>query len=129
MANKLRSIPAKQNKADLTQKLVQRSLEDSKAVDITVINLAGKSDVADYMVVATGTSTRHIGSMAEQVVQRLGESKLTTVISTEGMTQCSWVVVDTPFVVVHLFLPEVRSLYNLEKMWNADFEVGHSLQL
>lgn len=129
MANKLRSIPAKQNKADLIQKLVQRSLEDSKALDITVINLAGKSDVADYMVVATGTSTRHIGSMAEQLVQRLGESQLTTVISTEGMTQCSWVVVDTPFVVVHLFLPEVRTLYNLEKMWAADFEVGHSLQL
>lgn len=128
VANKLRSLPLKADKAELLRKLVQNSLENGKALDVAVIDVRGKSDVADYLIIATGTSTRHVGALAEQVVQKISDSKLTTV-ATEGMSQCSWVVVDTPYIVVHVFLPEMRSMYNLEKMWSADFGGAHALQL
>ena len=127
MARKL--TPAVAPKANNLKKLIERSLEDDKAQDISVIALRGKSDIADYMIIASGTSTRHIGAMAEHLARKIGESRLCT-FSTEGMTQCNWVVVDTPYVVVHLFLPEMRGMYNLEKMWSADFsDSGHAVQL
>lgn len=123
MAAKLRTLKAKAGPAEALKKLIELSLDNGKAQDISCISLQGKSDLADYMIVATGTSTRHVGALAEQLVQKISESKITT-FSTEGMSQCSWVIVDTPYVMVHIFLPEMRSMYNLEKMWAADFDTS-----
>jgi ribosome-associated protein len=98
--------------------LVQSSLDDDKAEDIVVIDLAGKSSIADYMVIASGRSTRQVVSMAEKLQERLkaaGYGKM----SAEGTRTGDWVVIDAFDVVVHLFRPEVREFYNLEKMWGS----------
>jgi ribosome-associated protein len=107
-------------KAEMLKALVTKSLEDSKAVDIICIPLKGKTDIADFMVIASGTSSRHIHAMANQLGEKISISGLTR-FSTEGMGDCQWVLVDNPYVVVHLFMPEMRGRYNLEKMWSADF--------
>jgi ribosome-associated protein len=87
-----------------------------KAEDIVNIDLAGKTSIADAMVVASGRSQRHVGSVADRVVKGLGEAGLRGV-RVEGMRQADWVLIDAGDVVVHLFRPEVRSFYNLERMW------------
>lgn len=93
-----------------------QSLEDDKAQDVVVIELSGKSDMADYLVVASGTSSRQVGAMAEHLRANLKACGRTTV-GVEGLSQCDWVLVDGGDVVVHLFRPEVREFYNIEKMW------------
>lgn len=96
--------------------LITSSLEDDKADDIVVIDLHGKTSIADSMVIASGRSTRQVGAMAEHLARRLkgaGASR----VSVEGMPQCDWVLIDGGDVIVHLFRPEIRSFYNLEKMW------------
>ena len=98
--------------------VVERSLDDDKAQDVIVINLTGKSDIADYLVVASGTSQRHVGAMAEHLRTQLKKVGMVSV-AVEGMPQCDWVLVDGGDVVVHLFRPEVREFYNIEKMWGA----------
>lgn len=98
--------------------VVERSLGDDKAQDVVVIDLMGKSDFADYLVVASGTSQRHVGAMAEHLRAELKKIGMVTV-AIEGMPQCDWVLVDGGDVVVHLFRPEVRDFYNIEKMWGA----------
>lgn len=100
-------------------KTIIDSLDDAKAEDIVSIPLAGKSSIADYMVVATGRSTRHVSAVSERVVSDmrdagLGKSK------TEGQDQCDWVLIDAGDVIVHVFRPEVREFYNLEKMWTVE---------
>lgn len=97
--------------------LVTTSLDDDKAGDITVIDLRGKSSMADHMVIATGTSARHVGSMADHLVVRLKAAGQP--VAAEGMPQCDWVLIDAGDIVVHLFRPEVRAFYNLEKMWGV----------
>lgn len=87
-------------------------------MDIQVIDLNGQSALADYIVVASGTSSRHIVSMSEKLKERL-EARGTTGIRTEGVGQANWVVVDAGDVIVHLFRPEVREFYNIEKMWSV----------
>ena len=77
----------------------------------------GKSDFADYMVIATGRSQRHVGSLADNLLHTLKATGLHA--ASEGMEACDWVLVDAGDVVVHLFRPEVRGLYNLEKMWSV----------
>lgn len=99
----------------LDQVLAQ--LEDAKATDVISINLEGKSAIADDMVVATGRSNRHVGAIADQLVQKLKAHGQRN-IRVEGMEQCDWVLVDTGDIIVHLFRPEVRSFYNLEKLWS-----------
>ena len=96
--------------------LIVSSLDADKGLDIQVIDLNGHSALADYIVVASGTSSRHIVSMAEKLREKL-ESQGTKDIRTEGMGQANWVVLDTGDVIVHLFRPEVREFYNIEKMW------------
>ena len=96
------------------------SLEDDKAVEPITIELARKSSIADYMVVASGTSQRHIAAMAEHVQEHL--KKAGHVTHSEGLPRCDWVLIDAREVIVHLFRPEVRDFYNLEKMWSADFK-------
>lgn len=98
---------------------VLKSLSESKAEDAVSISLAGKSSIGDYMVVACGRSQRHVGAIAEHLLSDLkdaGHGKLRA----EGMTGCDWVLVDAGDVIVHIFRPEVRAFYNLEKMWAAE---------
>ncbi|WP_422610595.1 ribosome silencing factor [Pararhodospirillum photometricum] len=92
-------------------------LDAEKAENITVIDLAGKSSIADHMIVATGRSARHIGALADHLAERLKAEGLP--VATEGMPQCDWVLLDAGDLIVHLFRPEVRAYYNLEKMWGA----------
>jgi len=96
--------------------VVKSSLDDDKAKDIVVIELVGKSEIADYLVVASGTSQRHVGAMGEHLREQIKKAGLETV-PVEGLTQCDWVLVDGGDIIVHLFRPEVREFYNIEKMW------------
>ena len=93
-------------------------LEENKAEDVTVVDLAGKSDMADYMIVASGRSTRHVGAIADNLVKEFKKIGVGPVQS-EGTDDCNWVLLDAFDVVVHIFRPEVREYYNLEKMWQT----------
>ncbi|WP_395688050.1 ribosome silencing factor [Aestuariivirga sp.] len=94
-------------------------LDDAKAEQVVTIPLEAKAAVADAMVVASGRSNRHVGAIADQLVQKLKEKGFRD-LRIEGMPQCDWVLVDAGDVVVHIFRPEVRSFYNLEKLWSAN---------
>jgi ribosome-associated protein len=87
-----------------------------KAEEPTTIDLAGKTSIADAMVIASGRSNRHVGAIADRVVQCLKRAGITGV-RVEGMPHCDWVLIDAGDVIVHVFRPEVRAFYNLEKMW------------
>ena len=87
-----------------------------KAEDITTIDLTGKTSIGDYMVVASGRSQRHVASVAEKVVKEVEQSG-TPRVRVEGMRQADWVLIDAGDVIVHVFRPETRAFYNLEKMW------------
>ena len=107
-----------QKPADLLGKIV-RWLDDAKAEKIVTIDLAGKSSIGDFMVVATGRSDRHVGAIAEQIGRKLKEQGLGRV-RVEGMEACDWVLIDTGDIIVHVFRDEVREFYNLEKMWSGE---------
>lgn len=109
---------AKQTKHKLHE-LIRQVLDQSKGENIVSINLAGKTAIADYMVIVTGTSSRQVVAMAEQLRDKL--SKEGTRVRIEGQDTGDWVIVDAGDVIVHLFRPEVRDFYNLEKLWSADF--------
>lgn len=94
-------------------------LDDMKAEEAVEIDLVGKTSIADAMIVASGRSQRHVGSIAEKLVQSLKEAGHSRV-RIEGMPACDWVLIDAGDLIVHLFRPEVRGFYNLEKMWGAD---------
>jgi len=96
--------------------LIEKSLDDDKAEDIVVIDLHGKSSFADFMVVASGRSARQVGAMAEHLAVKLKQQGIGRV-GVEGAQVGDWVLIDGGDVVVHLFRPEVRRFYNLEKMW------------
>ncbi len=98
------------------RQLVEQALDADQATDVVVIDLKGKSSIADYMVVASGRSARHVGAMAEKVRERLKQAGVAG-IELEGLPQCDWVLLDAGDVIVHLFRPDVRAFYNLEKMW------------
>lgn len=104
--------------ADETLRIVLARLDDMKAEDIVTINLAGKSSIADFMVVASGRSNRHVASVAEQVIKDLGQAHVARV-RVEGLRQGDWVLIDAGDVVAHIFRPEVRDHYALEKMWSS----------
>lgn len=91
-------------------------LADSKAENVTVINLAGKTNIADYMIIASGRSQRHVAAIAEHVEQAVKARGLSG-LSVEGRQYADWVLLDAGDVIVHVFRPEVRDFYNLEKMW------------
>ena len=97
------------------------SLEDDKAEDITVIDLAGKSSIADHMVIVSGRSRRHVGAIADHLIRTLKEAGFGRQ-QVEGLPQADWVLVDAKDAIVHIFRPEVRSYYHLEKMWQADLD-------
>ena len=97
--------------------MVLNCLDDIKAEDSVTINLTDKSTIGDYMVVTTGRSQRHVGATADNVVRALEAIGIRD-IRTEGMPQCDWVVIDAGDILVHVFRPETRDFYNLEKMWS-----------
>jgi ribosome-associated protein len=102
--------------ADALHALVLRSLDDDKAVEVVSIPLAGKSNIADHMVIASGRSTRQVASMADKLTERI-KRELGRTARVEGLPVADWVLIDAGDVIVHLFRPEVRSFYNLERMW------------
>lgn len=102
--------------------LVMTSLDQDKGEDIVSIDLSGKSSIADFMVIATGTSSRHVASMADKLIDRL--AKTGRKARAEGKDSGDWVIVDAGDVIIHLFRAEVRNFYNLEKLWMADFSTS-----
>jgi ribosome-associated protein len=97
-------------------RLVLASLDDMKAEDTISIDLRGKTTIADDMVVTSGRSNRHVGAVADRVLQDLRKAGVPNP-RVEGMPHCDWVLIDAGDVIVHVFRPEVREFYNLEKMW------------
>lgn len=96
--------------------LILKSLDDDQAVETVSIPLAGKSAIADHMVIASGRSTRQVASMAHKLVEKI-KAETGRHVRVEGMAAADWVLLDAGDVIVHLFRPEVRSFYNLERMW------------
>jgi ribosome-associated protein len=99
--------------------VVLESLDDSKAEDIVAIDVTGKTPLADHMVVASGRSHRHVGAVADRLLRDLRDAGAKGV-RVEGLNSCDWVLIDAGDVVIHIFRPEVRSFYNLEKMWQME---------
>ncbi|GJM02437.1 MAG: ribosomal silencing factor RsfS [Rhodomicrobium sp.] len=113
--------PAISAKAEIDEQynLVIECLEDAKAEDIITIDLEGKSSIGDYMIVASGRSHRHVGAIADRLGKHLrehgyGRSRI------EGQENCDWVLLDAGGIIIHVFRPEVREFYNIEKMWLAE---------
>lgn len=96
------------------------ALEDAKAENIVHIDITGKSSLADHMVVASGRSHRHVGAVADQLARALKDNGFDKP-RIEGLPHCDWVLIDAGDVIVHVFRPEVREFYNIEKMWAAEF--------
>jgi ribosome-associated protein len=105
-----------QEKVEALHALVLRSLDDDQAVEVVTIPLTGKSNIADHMVIASGRSTRQVASMAQKLTERI-KQELGRNVRIEGLPIADWVLIDAEDVIVHLFRPEVRSFYNLERMW------------
>ena len=102
--------------ADKTLNMVLSRLDDMKAEETITIDLRGKSAFSDYMIVTSGRANRHVGAIAENVAKGLKETGITN-IHIEGLPNCDWVLIDSGDVIVHIFRPEVREFYNLERLW------------
>lgn len=111
-------LPEGQEPAALLKDIIHW-LEEAKAEELVTIDLAGKSSIGDFMVIATGRSDRHVMAIAEQIQRKL-KDKGAGRIRVEGLDTGDWVLLDTGDIIVHIFRPEVREFYNLEKMWLAD---------
>jgi ribosome-associated protein len=112
-----------QARSDDLKALALGCLDEMKAEETIAIDLAGKTSLADTMIITSGRSQRHVGSIADKVIQEMknrgyGNARV------EGLPACDWVLIDAGDVLVHIFRPEVRGFYNLEKMWGADRPVG-----
>ena len=99
--------------------VVLDTLEDAKAGDVVCIDIKGKTSIGDQMVVASGRSQRHVGAVADHLVRKLKQEGYGRA-RVEGLPHCDWVLIDAADVIIHIFRPEVREFYNLEKMWSAD---------
>jgi ribosome-associated protein len=108
--------PSGADGAEALHRLVLQSLDDDQAVDTVSIPLAGKSSIADHMIVASGRSTRQVASMATKLAEKI-KAETGRSARIEGLPNADWVLIDAGDVIVHLFRPEVRSFYNLERMW------------
>ncbi len=111
----------KKAELDRMQEIICTSLEDDKAEDILAIDLAGRASFADRMVLATGLADRQISAMATHLTEKLHEAGFKKIL-TEGAAGTDWVLIDAGDIIVHLFKPEARSLYALEKMWGPDLD-------
>src|SRR5271154_4259775 len=105
--------------ADVLSQIIVEGLEEAKAEDIVSIDLFGRTTLADRMIIASGRSSVHVGAIADRVVKACREAGF-PVPKVEGMPLCDWVLLDAQNAIVHIFRPDVRRFYNLEKMWSAD---------
>ena len=101
---------------DKILEIISKTLDDGKAENLVVIDLEGKTSIAGYMVVASGTSNRHVSALADQVFMNLKKAGYKSIM--EGEEKADWVLIDAYDVIVHIFRPEVRDFYSLEKMWS-----------
>ena len=124
-ANLAQSLGNSEMGADALHQLVMTQLDDDQAQDVVSIPLEGKSSIADHMVIASGRSTRQVASMAQKLAEKIKQSGFGPA-RVEGLPAADWVLIDAGDVVVHLFRPEVRTFYNLERMWS--FEGGEATQ-
>jgi ribosome-associated protein len=97
--------------------VIETSLDDDQATDVITIDLKGKSSLGDYMIIASGRSTRHVSAIADHVLTGIKAAGFGTA-QTEGQSAGDWVLIDAGDIIIHLFRPEVREFYNLEKMWS-----------
>ncbi len=111
-------LPGGGSTTDQLQQLVVSSLEDFKATDIQVLDVSGNNPLTERMVIASGNSTRHVKSMAENLIVK-AKSEGSPPLGVEGVSEGEWVLVDLNDVIVHMMLPQTRAFYNLEKLWEA----------
>lgn len=104
--------------ADALLALVTAKLDEDKSEEIVSIDLRGKTAIADFMVIASGRSQRHVGAIADHLLEALKAAGVKGV-RVEGQPACDWVLIDAGDVIIHIFQPEVRTFYNIEKMWSA----------
>ena len=102
---------------------VKSCLEDAKTEKLTIIDIKGKSALGDYMIVGSGRSHRHVGAIADHLLRDLKQKGFGTA-KVEGLPNCDWVLIDTGDIIIHLFRPEVREFYSIEKMWQIPEEPG-----
>ena len=112
--------------ADKTLNLILSRLDDMKAEETVTIDLRGKSAFSDYMIVTSGRANRHVGAIAENVAKGLKEAGIQN-IHIEGLPNCDWVLIDSGDVIVHVFRPEVREFYNLERLWTQGPKVATAI--
>ena len=105
--------------ADMLSQIIVEGLEDAKAEDIVSIDLLGRTTLADRRIIATGRSSVHVGAIADRVVKACRDAGFPSP-KVEGMPLCDWVLLDAQNAIVHIFRPDVRRFYNLEKMWSPD---------
>ena len=110
------AVPTQPVDVEALHKLVMQSLDDDQAVEVVTIPLAGKSSIADHMVIASGRSSRQVASMANKLADKI-KQQFGKIARIEGLPVADWVLIDADDVIVHLFRPEVRTFYNLERMW------------
>jgi len=110
------AVPTKEVDVEALHSLVMQSLDDDQAVEMITIPLAGKSSIADHMVIASGRSSRQVASMANKLADKI-KQQFGKIVRIEGLPVADWVLIDADDVIVHLFRPEVRTFYNLERMW------------
>jgi len=110
------AAPALPVDVEALHSLVMKSLDDDQAVEVVTIPLAGKSSIADHMVIASGRSSRQVASMATKLAEKI-KKEFGRLVRIEGLPVADWVLIDADDVIVHLFRPEVRTFYNLERMW------------
>ena len=121
--NQEKKISIKKN-INLSEKIknsVLLTLNENKGIDIRVISIKDISSIADYIIIVTGSSNRHLTSMAEHIEKNLKKIGQKT-LSKEGKNQSEWVLLDLGDIIVHLFKKEIREFYNLEKMWSKNFK-------
>ena len=118
-ALKARKPPVDGPAADVLSQIIVDGLEDAKAEEIVSIELSGKTTLADRMIIASGRSSTHVGAIADRVVKACRDAGFPAP-KVEGVPLCDWVLLDARDAIVHIFRPDVRHFYNLEKMWSAD---------
>lgn len=111
------ALPESNSSAFLVKEIVHW-LDEAKAEEIVTIDLKGKTSIGDYMIVASGRTDRHVGAIADKIMEKLKESGVGRA-RVEGAEACDWVLIDTGDIILHVFRPEVREFYNLEKMWSG----------
>jgi len=119
--------PADPAEVEALHRLILTSLDDDQAEEVVSIPLAGKSSIADHMVIASGRSTRQVASMATKIAEKI-KATFGRSVRIEGLPTADWVLIDANDVIVHLFRPEVRTFYNLERMWQFGDTVSSSLK-